>query len=133
MVDKLLSNEIYINLIAIAVTIIPFLICCFHYKKYGFLQAVFSILTVPMIFNGIGDLVCFIFKSNDDIRIIFQGIFVGLDSILKLYQNLFEFTGWQWLYNTGWIYMPAIVIFILTYGYSITFYKKRKHKKEKED
>ncbi len=133
MVDKLLSNEIYVILIAIAITIIPFLICCFHYKKYGFIQAIFSILTVPMIFFGIGDLLCFIFKSDSNMLVILSTIFSGLSSIYNLHYVLYEFTGWEWLYSTGWIYMPAIVVFILSYGYSVTIRKKRKHKKDKED
>lgn len=129
MIEKLLSNEIYVVLLAIVVLIFPFLICCFHFKKYGFLQGVFSIITVPMLFNGIGDFICFIFKENADAKTVFQGIFFGLDSVAQLYRRLFSFTGWEWLYNTGWIYMPAAVIFLLTYGYSITFYRKRKAKK----
>ena len=130
MIEKLLSNEIYVVLIALAVTIFPFLVCCYHYKKYGILQGLFSILTVPMIFNGIGDLVCFIFKESAEVQTVFQGIFFGLDSIAQLYRKLFSFTGWKWLYATGWVYMPAIVLFILTYGYSITYYKKFKRKKK---
>ncbi|MDE6656607.1 MAG: hypothetical protein K2J85_06430 [Anaeroplasmataceae bacterium] len=132
MIEKLLSNEIYVVLLAIVVTVFPFLVCCYHYKKYGILQGIFSIITVPMIFNGIGDFICFIFKGAKDAQTVFQGIFFGLDSVAQLYRKLFSFTGWKWLYDTGWIYMPAIVIFVLTYGYSITFYKKRKNKKEKD-
>ncbi|MCM1130467.1 MAG: hypothetical protein NC310_02420 [Roseburia sp.] len=86
-----------------------------------------------MIFNGIGDFICFIFKKALDAQKVFQGIFFGLDSIAQLYRRLFSFTGWKWLYNTGWIYAPAIVIFVLTYGYSITFYKKRKFKKIRKE
>ncbi|MDE6584806.1 MAG: hypothetical protein K2K15_05330 [Anaeroplasmataceae bacterium] len=130
MIEKLLSNEVYVVLLAIVITVFPFLVCSFHYKKYGLLQGIFSIITVPMIFNGIGDLICFIFKEVPDAQTVFQGMFFGLDSIAQLYRKLFSFTGWEWLYNTGWIYMPAIVIFILTYGYSITFYKRRKRKKK---
>lgn len=128
MIDKLLSNEIYVVLIAIVVTVFPFLVCCYHYKKYGLLQGIFSIITVPMLFNGIGDFICFIFKDVGNVQEVFQGIFFGLDSIAQLYRRLFSFTGWKWLYDTGWIYMPAIVIFVLTYGYSITFHRKRKYK-----
>lgn len=133
MIEKLLSNEIYVVLLAIVVTIFPFLVCCYHYKKYGILQGIFSIMTVPMIFNGIGDLVCFIFRGAQDVQEVFQGIFFGLDSIAQLYRKLFSFTGWEWLYGTGWIYMPAIVIFVLTYGYSITFHQKRKNKKNSKE
>ena len=130
MIEKLLSNELYVVLLAIVITVFPFLVCSFHYKKYGLLQGIFSIITIPMLFNGIGDLICFIFKEAPDAQMVFQGMFFGLDSIAQLYRKLFSFTGWEWLYNTGWIYMPAIVIFILTYGYSITFYKRRKRKKK---
>lgn len=132
MIDKLLSNEIYVVLIAIVVTVFPFLICCYHYKKYGILQGLFSIITIPMLFNGIGDLVCFIFTGAKDVQAVFQGIFFGLDSIAQLYRKLFSFTGWTWLYETGWIYMPAILIFMITYGYSITLYQKRKRRKGRE-
>ncbi len=131
--DNILSNQIYILLIAIVVMIIPFLICCFHYKKYGILQAIFSILTVPMIFHGIGELLQLIFKSNYDMVILIDSSISGLNSIFELHKGLYSLTGWQWLYNTGWIYMPSIVIFILSYGYSITIRKKLKHKKDKED
>ena len=31
MIEKLLSNEIYVVLLAIVVLIFPFLICCFHF------------------------------------------------------------------------------------------------------
>ena len=84
MIEKLLSNEIYVVLIAVVVTLVPFLVCCYHYKKYGILQGIFSILTVPMLFNGIGDLVCVIFKGAADAQVVFQGIFLGLDSIAQL-------------------------------------------------
>lgn len=132
MIEKLLSNEIYVVLIAIAVTILPFLVCCFHFKKYGILQGIFSILSVPMLFNGIGDFICFIFKGVPDAQTVFQGIFFGLDSIAQLYRKLFSFTGWTWLYDTGCIYIPAILIFVLTYGYSITFYQRRKRREKRE-
>lgn len=132
MIDKLLSNEIYVVLIAIVVTVFPFLVCCYHYKKYGILQGIFSIMTVPMLFNGIGDFICFIFKGAPDAQKVFQGIFFGLDSIAQLYKKLFSFTGWSWLYQTGWIYLPAGIIFIITYGYSLTFYQKRRRKESRD-
>ncbi len=133
MIDNILSNQIYIILIAIVITIIPFLICCFHYKKYGILQAILSIFSVPMIFCGISQLLLLIFKSNQDMILLIELSFSGLSSILDLHKILYSLTGWQWLYATGWIFMPSIVIFILSYGYSITIRRKRKNKKNKED
>lgn len=118
-------TEVNVTLIGILVMIFPFIICGYHFKKYGFLQGIFSLLTIPMIFLGIRDLLMVIPQTN----IAFNEFFYGLESIYFLYELLFSYTGWTWLYDTGWIYMPFAVLFILSYGYSITFYKKRKHKK----
>lgn len=132
MIEKILSNELYIILIAIGVMLVPFIICGHHYKKFGIIQGIFSVITVPMLFCALGDLLCFIFKDNANMSAFFKGAFVGLDAFFQVYRKLFSFTTWEWLYATGWIYMPAIVIFILSYGYSITIRNKRKKSKKEE-
>lgn len=130
MIAEILSNEIYVLLIALGVFVFTFLICCFHFKKYGFLQAIFSLITVPMIIHGIGAFVIYILgESVDLVELITMSMF-GLNSIYLIHKEIYSLTGWNWLFETGWIYMPSIVLFILSYGYSITFYKKRRTKKK---
>lgn len=132
MVESILSNKIYIALFSILALLIPFLVCGHHYKKYGILQAIFSIVTVPMLYYGASELACYIFKDNQLYANAIEEIFKSLESVYLLHYRMYEFTGWNWLYNSGYIYMPSIILFVLTYGYSITFYRKRKKKNDKE-
>lgn len=124
--EAVLENEFLMFIIMVLVSTFPFMIVGHQYKKYGFLQGFFSLLTVPMMFLGVGELLLLMFKNNADFSSLIMIAISPLNSVYELYYMLFYMTKIEWLYDTGWIYMPAIVIFILTYGYSITFYRKKR-------
>lgn len=128
--ETIILNELYVVLIALGVTLFPFLIAGHHYKKYGIIQAIFSLICLPMIFCGFSELALFIFESNAEVSMFIHEIIFGLENYFSLNQTLFSMTGWKWLYTTGWIFMPYALVFILTYGYSITRYQKKKRKKD---
>ena len=59
---------------------------------------------------------------------MFENCILSFGGLKTVFVKLFEQIGWKWLYETGWFYMPFGVVFILTYGYSITWRKKRNNK-----
>ena len=133
MLETILANDYLIYLISLGVFLLTVLICCGHYKKYGFLQAVFSILTVPMLVHGLGLLLAYIFKDNTDLVLVINHSIKGLESVKELFVELFKFVGIEWFYKTAGFYLPFGILFVLTYGYSITWYKKRKKNKNKDE
>ena len=130
MLETILANEYLIYLIALGVVLITLLICGKHYKKYGFIQAVFSILTVPMLVYGLGLVLIYVFRDNADLIYVIESSLMGLESVRSLFIELFKQLGIAWFYETAGFYLPFGVLFILSYGYSITW--RKKHKKNKE-
>lgn len=129
MMDAILASDLYKTLIAIGVTLLPFLIAGFHMKRYGFLQGIFSLICVPMIVFGFIELIIVICKENHEILELVTVCSVGLLPYFGLQKELLSITNMDWLYNTGWIYMPYAVLFVLTYGFSITIRQKKKKSK----
>ena len=133
MLETILANDWMIYLISLGVFLVTMLICGHHLKKYGFLQAIFSIICVPMLVHGLGMLLAYIFKETPDMAEFFSACVFGLDGIKDLFIELFKIVGIKWFYETGSFYLPFGVLFILTYGYSITWRKKHKKNKNKEE
>ena len=133
MLETILANDWMIYLISLGVFLITILICGRHYKKYGFLQAIFSIICVPMLVHGLGLLLGYIFRDNIDMVEFFNACVYGLNSIKELFIELFKIIGIAWFYETAGFYLPFGVLYVLTYGYSITWYKKRKKNKKEEE
>ena len=128
--DLILNNELYKNLIYFGVFLLPFILAGIHFKRYNFIQGIFSLICLPMITVGVVELIVnFINLDEKLIEYIlsFEDLFMPYYNIHK---NIYKLTNFEWLYNTGWIFMPSAVLYFLTLGYSITFRKKRK-KKEK--
>ena len=131
--EVVLENEILLHLVTLLVVVTPLMVAGHHYKKYSFLQGFFSFLTVPMIFKGLCELVLFIFKDNLELGELILQTYYPLEFEYNLYYKILSLTNVEWLYKTNWIYMPAIVLFIFTYGYSITFRRKRKKRARSEE
>ena len=64
---------------------------------------------------------------------LFESCVYGLTSIKELYIELFQIIGIAWFYETAGFYLPFGILYVLTYGYSITWYKKRKKNKKEEE
>lgn len=133
MLETILTNDWMIYLISLGVFLVTILICCGHYKKYGFLQAIFSIICVPMLIHGLGVLLAYIFRDNIDLVELFNVCIYGLESVKVLFIELFKILGITWFYETAGFYLPFGILYVLTYGYSITWYKKYKKNKNKEE
>ena len=131
MVDVIVANEYIIYLISLLVFLISLLICSRHFKKYGFLQGIFSTFCVPMIIHGLAKLFAYMFKTNSDLVLIFNNSVLCFDSLKAIFITLIEKIGIEWLTKDLWFYIIWGALFILTYGYSITWYKK--HRKNKEN
>lgn len=131
MLDVILNNELYKNLINLGVFLLPFIIAGVHFKRYNFLQGIFSLICLPMITVGVIDLIKFIKLDQKliDYILSFKELFMPYFNIHK---NIYKLTNWEWLYNSSWIFMPSIVLYFLTLGYSITARSKRK-KREKSN
>ena len=130
MLDTILANDFIVYLIALGVFLITLLMCAKHFKKYGFLQGIFSTFCIPMLVHGLGQLLAYIFKSNNDMVLLFQNSVLSLEGLKSVFVLLFEKTGIDWFTKGIGLYLPFGVIFILTYGYSITWRKKHKQPKE---
>ena len=129
MINEILANELVSNIIRLFIFLIPFIWCGFHFKKYGFIQGFFSLLCIPMMYLFIIE----IFINLDlklDVNIL--KIVIGSKELFSPYFNLHKeiylLTKINWLYNTNWIFMPSIVLYFLTLGYSITAYQNKKKK-----
>lgn len=129
MLELVTTNNLAISLIALGVFIITILICIHHYKKYSFLQGIFSLLTVPMLIHGLGLLLAHCFKDNPDMDVFFSQCVLSFDGYKEVFVSLLKQISLDKLADTGWFYLPFGIIFILTYGYSITW--RQKHKKNK--
>ena len=130
MLEQILDNEIYKILIKFAVLILPFVISSIHFKKYNFIQGILTFLTLPIIILGILEII--LIKDFDPRFVSFLNSIGDLfRPLLELHRSLYKLTTWEWLYNSGWIYVPSFILFILSWGFSITARKKKK-KKEKQ-
>lgn len=133
MLEAILANDFIAYLITLGVFLITVLICAKHFKKYGFLQGIFSTFCIPMLVHGIGMLLAYIFNSNNDMVLLFENSVLSLEGLKMVFIKLFEQIGIKWFYETAGFYLPFGVIYILTYGYSITLYQKRKKKKDNKE
>ncbi len=131
MLETILANDFIAYLIALGVFLITLLICSRHFKKYGLLQGIFSAFCIPMLVHGLGVLLAYIFKSNNDMVLLFENCVLSLEGLKSVFVKLFEQIGIKWFYETAGFYLPFGVIFVLTYGYSITW--RKKHKKNKDN
>jgi hypothetical protein len=84
-----------------------------------------------MLVHGLGVLLAYIFKSNNDLVLLFENSVLSLEGLKSVFVKLFEQIGIKWFYETAGFYLPFGVIFVLTYGYSITW--RKKHKKNKDN
>lgn len=131
MFNQILDNELYKILIRFGVFILPFIISGIHFKKYNFLQGLISFLCIPMIILGIIELI--LLKQSDARIIEFYSSLSDLyKPYLELHRSLYKLTTWKWLFDSGWIYFPTVLIFILSWGFSITKRKNDKKNKKKE-
>ena len=130
--EAVLANEIAISFISLGVFIFAMIICVHHFKKYNFLQGIISLITIPVLVHGLGVLLGYCFKSNVEMQEFFLKCVGGLDSIKGIYVGIFEHLGLDKFASSGWLYLPFGIIFILSYGYSITWRKKHKKNKEKK-
>ena len=55
--DLILNNELYKNLIYFGVFLLPFIIAGIHFKRYNFIQGIFSLICLPMITVGVVELI----------------------------------------------------------------------------
>ena len=131
MLETILANDFVIYLIALGVFLITVLMCAKHFKKYGFLQGIFSTFCIPMLIHGLGVLLAYIFKSDNDMVLLFENSVSSLEGLKGVFIKIFEQIGIKWFYETGGFYLPFGVLFILTYGYSITW--RKNHKKNKDN
>ena len=115
MLETILANEWMIYLISLGVFLVTVLMCCRHYKKYGFLQAIFSIICIPMLMHGLGLLLGYIFRDNLDMVELFESCVYGLTSIKELYIELFQIIGIAWFYETAGFYLPFGILYVPLY------------------
>ena len=133
MLETILANDFIIYLIALGVFVITVLMCVHHYKKYSFLQGIFSTICIPMLVHGLGMLVAYCFKGNEELSLFIKECVIGLEGVKSLFVGLCEQMTLVDFANSGWIYLPFGILFVLTYGYSITWRKKHKKNKEKTE
>ena len=84
-----------------------------------------------MLVHGLGQLLAYIFDSNNDMVLLFQNSVLSLEGLKDVFVLLLSKIGIDWFTHGIGLYLPFGVMFILTYGYSITW--RKKHKKVKED
>ena len=132
MLETIITNDFFAYLISLGVFLITILMCARHFKKYGVLQGIFSTFCIPMIIHGLGVLCAYIFKSNNDMVLLFKNSVLSLEGIKDVFASLFGGIGIEWFTKGIGLYLPFGIIFVLTYGYSITLSKKKKDKDKKD-
>ena len=113
MLDTILANDFVGYFTALLVFLITLLMCSRHFKKYGFLQGIFSTLCIPMLIHGLGQLLAYMFKENTSLVILLERSVLSLDGLKQVYILLLEKTGIEWFTQGIGLYVPFIVIFFM--------------------
>ena len=120
------DSPFIITLLTVLCLLLPFLIAGFHFKRYGMIQGIFSLITLPMIVCGFLELFSVLFEKNQNMMEMIIHLNSGIGVYKNLQVSLLKETKIDWLYQSGWLYLPYALVYVITHSISIGIRHKKK-------